>query len=102
VYRFQSRCRKEETVEVRRMAPEDACSGDMLVLIRWQSRSLSVPLSQLAAINASESTVEAIGDCHYWLTQGYTLWIAVASRQACRKFIIGIVSTLELLQHHLA
>ena len=30
--------RKGETAEVQRMAPEDACSGDMLVLIRWQGR----------------------------------------------------------------
>ena len=45
---FQARCavtrtvsplRKGETVEVRRMAPEEACSSDMLVLIRWQGPS---------------------------------------------------------------
>jgi Calcium binding len=29
---------KGETVEVRPMAPEDACSADMLVLIRWHGR----------------------------------------------------------------
>ena len=78
---FQARCiaskvvsplKKGEIVEVRRMAPEDTCSSDMLVLIRWQSRSLAVPLSQLAAIDASESTAEAIGDWHYWVAQGYT------------------------------
>jgi hypothetical protein len=63
--------RKGETVEVRRMAPEDACTGDMLVLIRWQSRNLAVPLAQLAAIDADESTSEAIGDWHYWVAQGY-------------------------------
>jgi len=77
---FQAKCivskvvsplRKGETVEVRRMAPEDACAGDMLVLIRWQSRNLAVPLSQLATIDADESTSEAIGDWHYWVAQGY-------------------------------
>jgi hypothetical protein len=77
---FQAKCiaakvvsplRKRETVEVRRMAPEDACTGDMLVLIRWQSRNLAVPLAQLAAIDADESTSEAIGDWHYWVAQGY-------------------------------
>jgi hypothetical protein len=77
---FQAKCiaakvvsplRKGETVEVRRMAPEDACTGDMLVLIRWQSRNLAVPLAQLAAIDADESTSEAIGDWHYWVAQGY-------------------------------
>jgi hypothetical protein len=53
------------------MAPEDACTGEMLVLIRWQSCNLAVPLSQLAAIDADESTAEAIGDWHYWVAQGY-------------------------------
>ena len=63
--------RKGETVEVLRMAPEDSCAGDMLVLIRWQGRNVAVPLSQLVAIDADESTIEAIGDWHYWLAQGY-------------------------------
>jgi len=47
------------------MAPEDACSSDMLVLIRWQGRNLPVPLSQLVPIDANDSTLEAIGDWHY-------------------------------------
>ncbi|HEY5174775.1 MAG TPA: calcium-binding protein [Terriglobales bacterium] len=51
--------------------PKDACAGDMLVLIRWQGRNVAVPLSQLVAIDADESTLEAIGDWHYWLAQGY-------------------------------
>jgi hypothetical protein len=76
---FQAKCiaskvvsplRKGETIEVRRMAPEEACAGDMLVLIRWQGRNVAVPLSQLAATDADESTIEAIGDWHYWVTQG--------------------------------
>src|ERR1017187_1732383 len=70
---FQAKClaakvvsplRKGEVVEVRRLAPEDACTSDMLVLIRWQGRNLAVPLSQLAAVDADESTAEAIGDWH--------------------------------------
>ena len=77
---FQAKCiapkvvsplRKRDTVEVRRMAPEDACSADMLVLIRWQGPKMAVPLSQLAAIDPDESTAEAIGDWHYWVAQGY-------------------------------
>jgi hypothetical protein len=79
---FQARCissklvsplRKGEIVEVRRLAPEDACMSDMLVLIRWQGRNMAVPLSQLAAIDPDESTEEAIGDWHYWIAQGYIL-----------------------------
>jgi hypothetical protein len=77
---FQAKCivskvvsplRKGETVEVRRMAPEEACSSDMFVLIRWQGRNMAVPLSQLVAIDAGESTTEAVGDWHYWVAQGY-------------------------------
>jgi Calcium binding len=77
---FQARCiaanivsplSKGETVEVLRLAPEQSCSADMLVLIRWQGRKLAVPLSQLAAIDVDQSTADAISDWHYWLAQGY-------------------------------
>lgn len=77
---FRARCivskvvsplRKGETVEVRRMAPEEVCLNDMLVLIRWQGRDMAVPLSQLTALDANESTAEAIGDWLYWVAQGY-------------------------------
>jgi hypothetical protein len=62
---------KGETVQVRRMAPEDACSGDVLVLITWHGRNVAVPLSQLTPLDTDESTAEAIGDWHYWMSQGY-------------------------------
>ncbi|HMD96147.1 MAG TPA: calcium-binding protein [Terriglobia bacterium] len=62
---------KGETVEVRGMAPEDACSSDMLVLICWQDRNMAVPLSQLLAIKGNKATNEAIADWHYWVAQGY-------------------------------
>lgn len=63
--------RKGEVGEVSRMAPENACSADMLALIRWQGRNVAVPLSQLVPLDAEESTLEAIGDWHYWVAQGY-------------------------------
>jgi hypothetical protein len=53
------------------MAPEDSCSQDMLVLIRWQDRNVAVPLFQLTATNPDESTRQAIEDWHYWVAQGY-------------------------------
>ena len=59
--------------EVVRMAGEDACEHDLLVQIRWQGRKMAVPLSQLEAIGADESTQEAIGDWHYWVAQGCIL-----------------------------
>jgi hypothetical protein len=79
---FRARCvaenavsplRKGEAVEVLRMAVEDACEHDMFVQIRWQGRKMAVPLSQLEAIAADESTREAIGDWHYWVAQGCIL-----------------------------
>ena len=62
---------KGETVEVQGMAPEDVCSADMLVLIRWQRRRMAVPLSQLLPIKGNKATNEAIADWHYWVAQGY-------------------------------
>jgi hypothetical protein len=78
---FQARCivsrvvsplKKTEIVEVLRMALEEACSGDMLVLIRWRGRTMAAPLSQLIATDANYDSVEAIADWHYWLDRGYT------------------------------
>jgi len=53
------------------LAPEDACSVEMLVLVRSHGRVMAVPLSQLAAIDSDESTAGAIGDWHYWVARGY-------------------------------
>lgn len=77
---FRARCtaskitsplKKGKDVEVVRMAPDEACTTDMLVMVRWQRRQLAVPLAQLTAIAPDESTEEAIGDWHYWVAQGY-------------------------------
>ncbi len=77
---FHARCvasvptsplRKGDTIEIRKMASEDSCSIDMLVMTRWKSRNIAVPLSQLKAINVDESTTQAIEDWHYWVAQGY-------------------------------
>jgi Calcium binding len=65
---FQARCiasnlvsslKQGEIVEVLQMAPEEACSGDMLVLIRWQDRTMAVPLSQLSASDADDDTLSS-------------------------------------------
>jgi hypothetical protein len=77
---FQAKCiaskvisplQRGESVEVSGLAPEDTCSDDMLVQIRWQGRTMAVPLSQLTAIDPDEATREAIKDWHYWVAQGY-------------------------------
>ena len=54
-----------------RLSVEDACSAEMLVLIRWHDRTMAGPLSQLVAVKPDQSTAEAIGDWHYWVAQGY-------------------------------
>jgi hypothetical protein len=64
--------RKGEVIQVRRMASEELCATDMLVMVRWDGRNLAVPLSQLTAIAPDEPTAEAIADWHYWVAQGYT------------------------------
>ena len=77
---FQAQCisekaisplRKGEEVEVRRMAPVDDCSSNMLVMICWQGRTMAVPLSQLSPRNADEATLEAVEDWHYWVKHSY-------------------------------
>jgi Calcium binding len=73
VSKITSPLAKGEVVEVLRMAPEDACMKDMLVLVRWQGRKLAVPLSQLTAVAPAEETEEAIGDWQYWVAYGYQL-----------------------------
>ena len=79
---FRARCvtantvsplRKDETVDVLRMAGEHACEHDMFVQIRWRGRKMAVPLSQLDALDPDASTQEAVGDWHYWVSQGYCL-----------------------------
>jgi hypothetical protein len=79
---FQARCTTErstsplqegEEVEVLEMAAEDDCLREMFVTVRWQGRSLAVPLAQLEAIDADGDTDEAIGDWHYWVARGYEL-----------------------------
>lgn len=60
-----------QTVEVKRMAPEDECEWDMLVEIEWDDDFLAVPLSQLDAPDVDDVTREAIADWRYWVEQGY-------------------------------
>ena len=45
----------------------------MLVHIRWRGRKVTVPLSQLAAIDPDESTKEAVGDWQHWVSQDCVL-----------------------------
>jgi hypothetical protein len=55
------------------MASDTACARDMLVMARWQGRTIAVPLAQLIAVDPDNSTAEAIGNWHCWAAQGYRL-----------------------------
>jgi hypothetical protein len=77
---FRARCIAERTisplrvgeeVEVVGMASEDDCMHEMFVLIRWEGRTLGVPLVQLEGIDVDEDTAQTIEDWHYWVDQGY-------------------------------
>lgn len=63
--------RNGDTVEIRKMAPEDSCATDILVTTRWKNRNIAVPLSQLKPIGVDQSTDQAIEDWLYWVAQGY-------------------------------
>ena len=69
--RVRSPLRVGEEVEVVGMPPEEECEHDMFVLIRWDQRTLGVPLSQLEGIAVDDETRQAIEDWHYWVASGY-------------------------------
>ena len=62
-----------EVVDVSRMALEDACLTDMIVLVRWMQRPLGVPLRLLEPVGAADQTRQAVEDWRYWLDRGYQL-----------------------------
>ena len=81
-YPFKARCISQRSisplepgdeVEVVGMPSEDECEHEMFVEIRWKSRKLAVPLSQLEGIKVDEQTQQGIEDWHYWVNQGYEL-----------------------------
>ena len=64
--------KKGEEVTVTGMGDINYCTSTMLVQIKWQDRSFSVPLSQLELDeeNDDENTLQAIGDWEYWVETG--------------------------------
>jgi hypothetical protein len=63
--------RKGETVEVMALAPEDECRHEMFVSVKWENRTLAVPLMQLKPTDIDQATQQAVEDWHYWVRQGY-------------------------------
>lgn len=62
---------KKERVQVEGMAPEEECSREVFVQVKWQGRKLAVPLAQLKGLEVDSDTQEAIEDWHYWVARGY-------------------------------
>jgi Calcium binding len=62
---------KGEEVEVIGLPSEENCRQQLRVRIRWQSRTLAVPLAQLKAVKADQQTEQLIEDWHYWTRMGY-------------------------------
>jgi hypothetical protein len=74
VERTISPLRKGDEVEIIRMASEEECQHEMFVEMRWDGRTLAIPLSQLKPIaETDKDTREAIEDWHYWVEHGYVL-----------------------------
>jgi Calcium binding len=63
--------RKGEEVEVIGLPSEENCRQQLRVRIRWQGRTLAVPLAQLKPIKADRNTEQLIEDWHYWTRMGY-------------------------------
>ena len=77
---FRARCvaeravsplRPGDEVEVVGLPPEEECQHEMFVQIRWERRTLAVPLSQLEGIAVAAQTQQAIEGWHYWVTRGH-------------------------------
>lgn len=62
-------------VEVIEMSPEDDCTHDMFVEVRYQEGTVddifSARLSEINPIDVDEETAEALADWHYWVASGY-------------------------------
>ena len=71
--RATSPLRTGEEVEVVGLASGEACEHEMLVEVRWDRRTLAVPLIQLESVANDTETQLAIEDWHYWVEQGYEL-----------------------------
>jgi hypothetical protein len=77
---FLARCRVKraisplhvgDEVEVIGLAPEEDCTAEMFVMMRWERDGLGVPLAQLAVLHADADTRQAVEDWLYWVDQGY-------------------------------
>lgn len=50
---------------------DDDMPSGIRVKVRWQGRTMAVPLEQLEGMNLDAAAEQAIADWHYWCNQGY-------------------------------
>jgi len=62
---------KGQEVEVVGLAAAAECESQMFVTVKWDQRTLAVPLAQLEVIQGDKATQQAVEDWHYWVDQGY-------------------------------
>jgi hypothetical protein len=63
--------RKGQEVQVVGMAPAEECDREMFVTVKWEDRTLAVPLAQLKSSPVDKATRQAVEDWQYWVDQGY-------------------------------
>lgn len=65
--REESPLKEGETVRVVGMSSTEPTLSQMFVTVEWMDRELGVPLEQLAPVEPSADTEQAIEDWRYWL-----------------------------------
>ena len=63
--------RKGQEVGIVGLAPAKECEREMFITVKWEDRTLAVPLAQLKTTQADKATRQAVEDWHYWVDQGY-------------------------------
>jgi len=58
-------------VEVIGLPSEESCRQQLHVRVRWQRRTLAVPLTPLKPIKADRNTEQLVEDWHDWTPMAY-------------------------------
>ncbi|HEY9643861.1 MAG TPA: calcium-binding protein [Coleofasciculaceae cyanobacterium] len=60
-------------VEVIGMSDTDDCLSDMRVEVVYNNETFTARLSEIQPVDPDPDTEQAVGDWHYWISQGYQL-----------------------------
>ena len=64
------------------MADANVCENEMFVTIKWQGRTLDVPLVQLEMVDGDADTRQVIEDWHFWVHEYQLFWEHVAYKRS--------------------